>query len=144
MRSLWFLLAALAGVPAPAAAAQDQEIVVRGEIARMEIERILREDNLDTERLGADAVVDIMSAIQRGQAPEDFWEAYQAHLRAWRWYAEAETRIRAQGGAAFIDGLDEYEAAAEAIDSTFDEVERIARRYGARLPAPIGSARDIA
>lgn len=144
MGSLWFLLAALTSLPAPAAAAQDQEIVVRGEIARMEIERILQEDNLDTERLGAGAVVDIMSAIRRGQAPEDFWEAYQTHVRAWRWYAEAEMRIRAQEGAAFIDGLDDYEAAADAIDSTFDEVERIARLYGARLPAPIGSSRDIA
>lgn len=143
MGSLWFLLAALASFPAPAAAAQNQEIVIRGEIARMEIERILREDNLDSDRLGTDAVVEIMSAIQRGQAPGDFWNAYQAHVRAWQRYAQAETWIRGQEGATFIDGLDEYEAAGEAIDSTFDEVVRIARRYGARLPAPVGDRLDI-
>ncbi len=143
MKDLWILLFALGSHPAPATAAEEPEIVIQGETARIEIERILREDNLDSERLGADAVVAIMTAIQRGNAPEDFWEAYQAHVRAWQWYAEVEERVRAQDGAAFIDGLDEYVAAGDAIDSTFDDVERIARRYGARLPAPIGNRPDI-
>ena len=122
----WVRLAALAllAVPLPAAvAAQDAEIVVRGDVARIEIERILEADNVDTSRLSAREVADAMAGIGRGRVPEDFWAAYQAHVAAWN---------RLAGAAASL----ERALAEQAIESSFDEVERIARRYGARLPAP--------
>jgi hypothetical protein len=134
-RFVWLALLALA--PLPVAAAQENDVVVRGDAARMEIERILQADNLDTSQLGPREVTDIMASIPRGGAPEDFWQAYQTHVRAWeRLTAAVETVQRQQGASTFVDGAEELADAEDAIGSTFDEVEQIARRYGARLPVP--------
>ena len=143
MRIVLPILAALA---APAAAvAQDQDIVVRGETPRAEIERILEADNLDTAQMDPSEVVEIMAGIARGQAPEDFWNAYQQHVLAWARLAEVVNQVRQhQGDAAFGDGMDELAGAQAAIGTTFDEVERIARLYHASLPRPRIDTRTIA
>jgi hypothetical protein len=141
------LLPAFAALLAPAAAiAQEPDIVVRAESPRAEIERILDADNLDTGRLTPREVTEIMMGIARGRAPEDFWSAYQLHVRAWARLADAVDRVQPQTGAgsAFPEGRDELAAAAVAIETTFDEVERIALRYHARLPAPRVDTRTIA
>jgi hypothetical protein len=126
-------LAALA-VAAPAAptATQGQDIVVQVSVFRAEIERILRSDNLDTLASRPRQVADIMARIPSGRAPADFWQAYQRHVDAWRRFAEATE-----------SGADQDELIAEErkLNSTFDDVERIARRYGARMPQPRIAAR---
>jgi hypothetical protein len=127
------MLVLLAPPLAATAAAQNPDIVVRGDVARSEIERILRADNLDTSRLGPREVADSIGAIERGRAPDDFWLAYRAHVTAWVRLAEAEDAVRLRPGPA---ASAELEKADQAIDSTFDDVERIARLYGARLPTP--------
>ena len=128
-------------VPAPQA---EQEIVVRGESARREIERILREDNLTSSQPSPREVADTMAVISRGSAPQDFWTAYQTHVLAWQRYAEAvEQTPRVQNESSFGDEGQAAEAQ-QAIESTFVEVERIARRYGARLPAAPIDPRTIA
>jgi len=125
--------------------AQDSDIVVRGDTARTEIERILNADNLDTARLSPREVADQVARIERGRAPEDFWSAYQLHVRAWARFADSIDRAqRAQGESTFGEGMEEVEAAERAIGTTFDEVERIARRYGARLPRPPVDTQTIA
>lgn len=135
IRLIVLALAALPLVPAPAAV-QERGTAVRGESARTEIERILNADNVDSSRLNPREVADTIATIERGEAPDDFWEAYQVHVRAWERLADAYEQIQSQAGSTFIDGLDELQAAEDDIDVTFDEVERIARSYGARLPAP--------
>ena len=119
------LLAALAllALCLPAAAAPQGEIVVRGDVARTEIERILDADNVDTSRLSPSEVAEAMRRIERGRAPKDFWTAYQAHVAAWNRLAQA-TEIA------------ERRQADLEIETSFDEVERIARHYRARLPVP--------
>ncbi|HEX8573467.1 MAG TPA: hypothetical protein VF759_12030 [Allosphingosinicella sp.] len=130
---MWLAALALLAVPVAPAAAQAPDIVVKGDAARREIERILRDDNLDTSRLDAREVADSIGGIGRGRAPDDFWLAYRAHVAAWRRLADAEEAARRSSSAS---AAAELEKAERAIDSTFDEVERIARRYGARLPTP--------
>ena len=143
LRVLLFALAALL-VPAQVAA-QQPDITVRGDASRSEIERILNADNLDTNRLSPREVADAIALIQRGRAPEDFWNAYQLHVRAWSRFADAFERAqRAQGESTFVEGMEEVETAADAIERTFDEVERIALRYGARLPVPPVDTQTIA
>jgi hypothetical protein len=115
---------ALLALPMPmAVATQNPDIVVRGDVARTEIERILDADNLDTSRLSAGEVAEALSGIRRGRAPNDFWAAYQAHVAAWIRLAEATDSLQRA-------------LAEQAIDASFDEVERIARGYRARLPVP--------
>jgi hypothetical protein len=140
------LVLAFAALPTSAVAlAQEQEIVVRADAARMEIERILDADNLDTARLEPRVVTEIMSGIERGRAPEDFWNAYQLHVQAWANLAGAADHVRRpQGGSASTPDLDGLERAEAAIGTTFDVVERIARQYHARLPAPRVDTRTIA
>lgn len=135
IRLIVLALAALPLVPAPAAT-QERGTAVRGESPRTEIERILNADNVDSSRLNPREVADTIATIERGEAPDDFWEAYQVHVRAWERFADAYDQVQGQAGSTFIDGLDELQAAEDDIDVTFDEVERIARSYGARLPAP--------
>ncbi|MDQ8755292.1 hypothetical protein RCO27_03525 [Sphingosinicella sp. LHD-64] len=141
MRFVRLAILALAVLSLPATAAtQQRDIVVRGDAARVEIERILDADNLDTSQLSPRDVVETMSGIPRGEAPEDFWEAYQTHLRAWERLATAvETVQQQQSESTFVEGADELVVAQQGIDLTFDEVERVARRYGARLPTPRGN-----
>jgi len=142
------LIPAFAALLAPAAAMaqeQGQEVVVRAETARAEIERILNADNLDTARLSPREVVEIMSGIERGRAPADFWRAYQLHVQAWASLVDAADSVQGQqDGPTATFGLDGLEAAETAIGTTFDEVERIARQYHARLPAPLIDTRTIA
>ncbi|HEU0100601.1 MAG TPA: hypothetical protein VFQ67_17715 [Allosphingosinicella sp.] len=130
------LLALLALSGAPGAAAPEPDIVVRGGIERAEIERILAADNVDTSRLSESEVADIVARVERGRAPLDFWLAYRAHVRAWERLADATERA-SQGESLFK--AEEVVKAEQAIESTFDEVERIARAYGARLPVPAWS-----
>lgn len=104
---------------------------------RAEIERILNADSASGAQADPRQVAEFMTTIPQGGAPEDFWEAYQSHVRAWEQYAAlAEASGQQQLESAFSENLEELAAAETAIEMTFAEVERIARRYGARLPAP--------
>ena len=107
----------------------ETEIVIRADIRRFEIERILVADNLDTSRLAPREVADRTAAIPRGRAPEDFWLAYQVHVDAWQRLAEAIENVRQSDN-------DEVRVAERSINASFDDVERIARRYGAEMPRP--------
>ncbi|HEX8578102.1 MAG TPA: hypothetical protein VF655_00735 [Allosphingosinicella sp.] len=127
-----FLILLIWQVPAPLVA-QEPEIVVRGDVARSEIERIVEADNLDTSKLSPREVADAITLIPRRRAPADFWVAYLAHVEAWRRLAEATGAARRNRAA---DDFEAVAAAEDAVDTTFDEVERIARGYGARLPIP--------
>lgn len=127
------LLALLALAAASPLTARDPDIVVEGGIHRAEIERILAEDNVDTSRLSERQVADSIDQVKRGRAPKDFWLAYRAHVLAWKRLAEAVERA-ARSGSPF--GSEDRAKADRAIEATFDEVERIARSYGARLPTP--------
>jgi hypothetical protein len=133
MRFVRLALLALLVLPVPAGAAQEPDIVVHGGVARAEIERILTADNVDTSRLSEREVADIVGRVERGHAPQDFWLAYRAHVHAWERLADAAQRA-SQGESRFK--AEELVKAEQAIDATFDEVERIARAYGARLPIP--------
>ena len=139
------LIALLAPFAPTAFAAQQPDIVVEAPEARVEIERILEADNLDVERLSPREVVGIMEAIERGNAPNDFWEVYQQHLRAWQLFADlVDTVLRQKGESAFAEREEELAQAEEAVNATFDVVERIALRYGARMPVPPGKRVPVA
>jgi hypothetical protein len=114
-------------------AAQESDIIVSGGVYRREIERILAADNLDTSRLPERRVAEIMVAIQRGRAPEDFWAAYSDHVDAWVVLANAIARARREPNVNTAEAVDKAE---QAIITTFDRVERVARRYGAHMPTP--------
>ncbi len=120
-------LLTLAALAAPAAA-QEPEILVEAPLQRLEIERILEADNLDLASMSPREVAEAMAPIPKGRAPDEFWARYQGHLRAWQWYA-------ALASTAGVNGHDVLEAEA-LVNATFDDVERIAARYGARLPEP--------
>jgi hypothetical protein len=136
LRLIRLALLALLALAAPAAVtAQEPDIVVRGDVARHEIERILAADNVDTSKLSEREVADAIRGVERGRAPQDFWLAYRAHVLAWERLADAAERIRGDKGESFFEA-EERVKAEQAIDATFDEVERIARSYGARLPIP--------
>ena len=95
MLSLVSIAIAIACAAAPASAqATDNEIVVRSVSSRAEIQRILDADNVDTLNLDTRSVADGMALIERGRAPEDFWAAYQTHVRAWEKLADAEDQAR--------------------------------------------------
>lgn len=137
-RVLAAILCALSGLHSDAATAGSENlIVVRADVAQREIERILDLDNVEVELLHPREVAAAMASIERGRAPRDFWAAYQDHVRAWRRYAEASSAPLELGNPMPDD--DEAGRRAEAkvaIETSFDEVERIARRYGARIPIP--------
>jgi hypothetical protein len=127
----------LAAIATQSPAAQPQEVVVTGNAARPAIERILNADNVDLDRLSVRQIADVMDVIHRGSAPLDFWLAYREHVQAWREYAEAKDRGQ-RGSPTGIDQMSDSAAIVDArrrINSTFDKVEAIARRYGARVPA---------
>ena len=147
LAALMFAAAPLAAQdrePAPAPQVE-QEVVVRGETARREIERILREDSLTSSQPTPREVADTMAVISRGSAPQDFWNAYQTHVLAWQRYADAVEQSPQQQQSESTFGMEgEAGEAQQAIETTFVEVERIARRYGARLPAAPVDPRTIA
>jgi hypothetical protein len=119
-------------------AAAEPEIIVRRSAAQPAIERILKADNLDVDALAPREVAERMQDIQQGAAPSAFWQAYQAHVRAWTDYADALDRSRRRGSGDPVSAGSEWaigKARAE-INRTFGEVEQLARRYGARLPLP--------
>ena len=136
MRFARLALLTLLASPVAAAAAPDPDIVVRADVHRTEIERILEADNVDTSRLSARHVADLIANVERGRAPRDFWTAYRAHVAAWDRLAEALDAARGHGAKSGFAGTEEVVKAEQAIEATFDEVERIARRYGARMPTP--------
>lgn len=154
MRFLSLTALALAVLAAPAIAQREpstsrepsNEVVVNGTQARQEIERILREDNLTSSRPSPREVVETMSEIAQGRAPEDFWTAYQTHVQAWQRYAEVVEQSPQTGhqGESNFGAEGEAGEAQTAIETTFAEVERIARRYGARLPTTPIDVRTIA
>ena len=114
------------------------EIVVQNNAWVPAIERILIADNLDVERLSPREVADTMAEIPRGRAPADFWTAYQQHVRAWQDYADALDGARVIRSPTDIDHRPDGAAIQNArtrINSTFDAVEILARRYHARVPA---------
>lgn len=127
----------------PATAVQQRETPARSSTARMEIERILNADNLDSSRLSPREVFDTISVIEQGRAPDDFWAAYQTHVMAWSQLADIVEIVALQSDESDLDGDTELTAAEDEVEATFDEVERIARRYGARLPAPPVDTRSI-
>ena len=136
-----FALLALAG--APTAAQPAGQAVTRGDAAtRLEIERILNADNVDVSQLTPRQVADSIRAIPRGRAPDDFWTTYQAHVRAWEAMAAATERLERLANAKprlQADAIEDASEAQVAIESTFDEVERVARSYGVGMPAPPGT-----
>ena len=113
--------------PGPAFA-QEAEIVVEAPSSRIEIERILVADNLNTATMEPHDIVATMRGIPRGTAPEDFWTSYQQHLGAWQRFAAGTDDSRTTA--------DELKALRRLVNATFDAVERLALRYGARLPDP--------
>ncbi len=119
-----------------AAIAQDNVIIVQANGAQKEIERILDLDNLEVELLHPRDVAAAMASIRKGRAPSDFWVAYQSHVKAWQRYATASGSPLSLTIEPTKDDFAGRAEARLAIDSTFDEVERIARRYGARIPMP--------
>ena len=143
-------LLALLALAAPLTAAaqvrqQGEDVVVNSAAARAEIERILNEDSRTSSQPTPREVVERMVVIARGRAPQDFWSAYQLHVQAWARYAGLveQSGRSTQGDPSF--GLDGDAAEAQqAITTTFQEVERIARRYGARLPTPPVNPLEIA
>ena len=127
------ILVAQPGRSEPAA-----DVVVQNSAAVPAIERILNADNLDVDRLSPRKVADTMAEIARGRAPGDFWAAYQQHVRAWQDYADARDAARILTSPTDIDHRPDGAAIDDArkrINSTFDQVEAIARRYHARIPA---------
>jgi len=135
--SLIIILLASA-LPASGNASAQSDIVVRADVAKSEIERILNADNLDTISMDPRDIADAIAAIPRGRAPFDFWQAYQKHVAAWEDMAALADR---RGGEA-DDG--ELDSADRVINRTFEEVERIARKYGARMPLPMSEVRRTA
>lgn len=121
------LCVALVSLAVPAAA-QEPDIVVEAPLHRTEIERILEADNLDLGSKSPGEVAEAMTRIPRGGAPDEFWDRYQGHVRAWQWYAALANDKR-------VPGHDVLEAEA-LVNATFADVERIAESYGARLPVP--------
>ena len=103
----------------------DDEVIVRGSLAQIEIERILKADKVDTETLGPKEVLERIATIPQGRAPQDFWQSYQRHRDAW------QQLVRAMEDRASSDELSRAEAR---INFSYDEVERIELKYGARLP----------
>ncbi|GAA4002009.1 hypothetical protein [Sphingomonas humi] len=119
-------------------AAAEPDIVVSRSAAIPSIERILAADNLDIEALSPREVAAAMAGIKRGAAPAAFWQAYQAHVRAWTSYADAIDAVAARPPGEPAPASAEWAVgtARTAINATFDEVERQARHQGARLPLP--------
>ena len=120
-------------LPAPV---KGEDIVVQSSAASPAIQRILEADNLDVERLSAGEVAARMREIGRGAAPVEFWAAYQEHVRAWTDYAEAKARARRSDPLQVDDAPDgrAIAAARRRINTTFDVVEAIAKRYQAWPP----------
>lgn len=137
-----FALLALTGVPV-AAQPSDQAVIRGNAVTRSEIGRILAADNVDVRGLSPRQVFDKIRAVPRGRAPNEFWTAYQAHVRAWEAAAAATERMERLANAKPIlrtDAATDLAEAYEAVESTFNEVERVARGYGVDMPVPPGTA----
>ena len=145
MRIIWLVMSIfLAPFAAAAGVAQQADITVTAIPARIEIERILTSDNVDTESLGTRGVATAIAGIVRGQAPLDFWLVYGMHVAAWEQLADAEDRLSAAQDAPARDHwMAQADRANRAIEATFTEVERIARRYGAKMPVPVSDIKSM-
>ncbi|HEU0133317.1 MAG TPA: hypothetical protein VFR28_00715 [Allosphingosinicella sp.] len=130
------LIALLGLAAAPSPGAPQPDIVVRGGVEKAEIERILAADNVDVSKLSEREVADAIGRVERGRAPRDFWVAYRAHVIAWQRLADA---VEKAGPSPSLSQAEAVVRAGQAIEATFDEVERIALSYGARLPTPAWS-----
>ena len=145
-RSIAPALLAVLAVPAgagPIAAHGEQKIERGEEQERHEIARILAADNVDASRLSAREVATAIAAIPRGEAPEEFWQAYQAHVLAWESKAAAEDWIRSLKSSdriAIERALGDLIAAEEAISATFARIRQIATDYGVAMPIPPAEA----
>ena len=69
--------------------AAEPDVVITRSAAIPAIERILKADNLDVDALSPQEIAAAMQGIRQGAAPRDFWDAYQAHVKAWTDYAAA-------------------------------------------------------
>ena len=144
-RSAMLAILLIAAAPAaadPIAASDEREAAAR--VAREEIERILAADNVDSNVMTTRQIAETIRAIPRGQAPDDFWAAYQAHVRAW------EATVPAAVKAAMLDGkdraaaqvaIDDHLETLAAIEATFAEVLRIAERYGVTPAEPAAASK---
>lgn len=138
MRLIKLIAAALIMTVSPmtAAVAQDAGTPARTNV-RTEIERILNADSESSAQSTPREVAELIATIPQGGAPADFWAAYQGHVLAWAQYAVlADSATQQRLETAIAENAEELAAAETAIDTTFAEVERIARSYGARLPGP--------
>jgi hypothetical protein len=125
-------------ISAPAFSEPATDVVIQNSAAKPAIERILNADNLDVDRLSPREVAETIAEIPRGRAPGDFWNAYQLHVRAWQDYADARDAARIPTSPTDIDHRPDgaaIDSARKRINSTFDDVEAIARRYHAHIPA---------
>jgi hypothetical protein len=132
---------AILAMPMTALAAEQPNASARrgSEAERTAIQRILAADNLDTTAMSSRQIVNAMRSISRGRAPRDFWNAYQAHKRAWQRFASAEERMQRLGdGAGAENAAAAMTEAESAVESTFAEVLRIAASYGVEAPTPPG------
>jgi hypothetical protein len=147
--SKWLGPLLLALLVAPAAAdpiaAHDEAEAIRNDQQR-EIARILEADNLDPSALSAREVAAAIARIPRGQAPDDFWAAYQAHVRAWRISAAAGEKLASIADSKYAEresAMTQVMEAEIAISATFAEVARIAESYGVAMPVPPSPESDM-
>ena len=112
-------------------------MTVRASAALPAIERILKADNIDIDRLSPAEVATRMEEIEQGAAPREFWAAYQVHVRAWRAYATALQASRSSDPRSLDGSAGSATEARSAINRSFAVVEAIARRYGARIPTSV-------
>lgn len=125
-------------------------IVIFGGSDKSAIESVLAQDALTTEEATSVAeIVQRMKSIDTSDCPADFREAYYRHIRAWQGMAEQVASEPQSFGEGFLyglikgfegdytGGLGEINEArnycSQQIKTTFQEVEAIAIRYGARL-----------
>ena len=124
------------------------------------IERVLAADKGLYERLAAEAtLLDVawdksgitgryyvgLQKIDLSGCPDDFQAAFREHIRAWLGYAEFAARYGGFRGffrgffspnplGTVVTAASEASEAEQKIRSTWDEVTRLARKYGAKVP----------
>jgi hypothetical protein len=116
--------AAIAGgwfVPDLLNAAPAAEVLVATPEQRADVERIIFEDMGVADVSWEDGCLPLMQQIPRGSAPQDFWDAWQEHVKI------AE-RIAGQVGGA---PEDEVYAAQDAYRASYLKLIAIAKRHGA-------------
>ena len=110
----WFVPDLLSAKPAA-------EVVVATPLQRADVERIIFEDMGVADVSWEDGCLPLMQQIPRGSAPQDFWDAWQDHVKI------AE-RIAGQVAGA---PEDEVYAAQDAYRASYLKLIAIAKRHGA-------------